>query len=153
MGQVIPMDFDTTVKLNLYESLARSGEAPTAMEVAAALSAPLGDVLAAFERLGQKRLLVLEPGDPARIRMAPPFSGVETPHRVFVKDKSYYANCIWDAFGIPAALHADALIETSDGHTGEAIRLRVEGGTPLPEPCVVHFAVPAAHWWQDIVYT
>jgi len=153
MGQIFPMDFDTSVKLNLYETLARTGQALTAMDVADALAAPLGDVLAAFERLHQKRLLVPEPGDPARIRMAPPFSGVETPHRVRVKDRSYYANCIWDALGIPAALHEDALVETSDMHTGEVIRLRVEGEAPLPEPCAIHFAVPAALWWQDIAYT
>jgi hypothetical protein len=147
------MDFDTAVKLNLYETLAHTGQAPTANQVAAALGAPPGDVLAAFERLHQKRLLVPEPGDPARIRMAPPFSGVETPHRVLAGDRSYYANCIWDALGIPAALHEDARIETSDGHTGEKITLFVKDEAPLPEPCVVHFAVPAALWWKDIIYT
>jgi hypothetical protein len=147
------MDFDTSVKLNLYETIARTGLAPTASDVAAALGAPLDQILAAFERLHQKRLLVPEPGDPARIRMAPPFSGVETPHRVVVGEVSYYANCIWDALGVPTALHADALIHTSDGYTGEAVTLRVQDGAPLPEPCVIHFAVPAALWWRDIVYT
>ena len=26
-------------------------------------------------------------------------------------------------------------------------------GKPVPQDCAVHFAVPAAHWWDDIVYT
>src|SRR3989304_4107630 len=90
------MDFDTSVKLNIYEAIARTTRAPTSAEVAAALSASPEEVEAAFERLHQKRLLVPEPGDPSRIRMAPPFSGVETPFRVKVQDKVYYANCAWD---------------------------------------------------------
>src|SRR5215470_3284405 len=137
------MDFDTAVKLNIYETIAQTTQAPTSAEVAKALSTSPEAVEAAFARLHQKRLLVPEPGNSSRIRMAPPFSGVETPFRVKVQDKSYYANCVWDALGIAAALQADALIEASDGQSGQ----------PIPEECVIHFAVPAAHWWDDILYT
>jgi hypothetical protein len=31
--------------------------------------------------------------------------------------------------------------------------LRVNENGPDPEPCVIHFAVPAALWWRDIVFT
>jgi hypothetical protein len=110
-------------------------------------------VQAAFQALHQKRLLVPEPGDPSRIRMAPPFSAVETPFLVHVRDKNYYANCAWDAFGIPAALHVDASVHTSDATSGEPIIQEVQAGQPIPQPCVIHFAVPAARWWEDIVYT
>jgi hypothetical protein len=147
------MDFDTQVKLNIYETIARTTRLPTALDVARALSAPLEKVENAFEGLHKKRLLVPEPGDPSQIRMAPPFSGVETPFRVRVGDKLYYANCAWDALGIPAALHQDAVVDASDGHSGEPIRLEVRDGQPVPQPCVIHFAVPAAHWWDDIIYT
>ena len=37
--------------------------------------------------------------------MAPPFSGVPTQHVVIVDETKYFANCAWDSFGIPAALH------------------------------------------------
>jgi hypothetical protein len=33
--------------------------------------------------------------------MAPPFSGVLTPHRVEVRGQSYRANCAWDALASP----------------------------------------------------
>jgi hypothetical protein len=147
------MDFDTTVKLNIYSVIAETTHAPTSMEVAQALDSSVEEVEAAFQRLYQKRLLVLEPGNPSKIRMAPPFSGIETPFLVKVKDKSYYANCAWDALAIPAALHSDGDILASDAHTHEPIRLLVRAGNPVPEPCVIHFAVPAAHWWDDIIYT
>jgi hypothetical protein len=147
------MDFDTTVKLKIYATLAETGQAPATHEVARALSAPLGEVAAAFERLHQKRLLVPEPGDPSRIRMAPPFSGIPTPFPVQAQGRLYYANCAWDALGVPAALHTDAVIPASDGYSGEPLTLEVRDGRPVAQPCVIHFAVPAARWWEDIVYT
>ena len=147
------MDFDTAVKMNIYETIARTTQAPTSAEVAESLSASPEEVAAALERLHKKRLLVPEPGNPSRIRMAPPFSGVETSFRVKVQDKVYYANCAWDALGIAAALHADAIIEASDGYSGEPMMLEVRNGQPIAQSCVIHFAVPAAHWWDDILYT
>jgi len=147
------MDLDTQVKLSIYETIADGGAVPTADEVAHALRVPLADVKAAFLRLESKRLLVLEPGSPARIRMAPPFSGIKTPFAVLVGDKEFYANCVWDAFGVAAALRDDAIINASDGHTGEAIVLEVRDGKPPSHDALAHFAVPAAHWWDDIIHT
>lgn len=147
------MEFDTSVKLNIYKTIAETAHVPTAVEVAQALNVSIEQVDAAFKSLHQKRLLVPEPGDPSRIRMAPPFSGIETAFRVDVQAKSYYGNCAWDALGIPAALHQDAIVNASDAQSGEPITLRVTNGRPEPEPCVIHFAVPAAHWWDDVIYT
>jgi hypothetical protein len=65
----------------------------------------------------------------------------------------YYANCAWDALGILAALHQDGAVEAEDGFSGEPITLEVRDQKPIPEPCVIHFAVPAARWWEDILYT
>ena len=147
------MDFDTTVKLNIYDTIAHTGQVPSAFEVAQVMDAPLSQIEAAFARLHQKRLLVPEPGNPSRIRMAPPFSGIPTPFPVKVQDKVYYANCAWDALGVAAALHQDAVIDASDAHTGEPITIQVINEQPVPQPCVIHFSVPAARWWEDIVYT
>ncbi|MGH7454554.1 MAG: organomercurial lyase, partial [bacterium] len=122
-------------------------------EVARALASSVEEVEAAFARLHKKRLLVPEPGNPSQIRMAPPFSGIETPFLVKVRDKSYYANCAWDALGIPAALHSDVVVEASDGHSGDPIKLEVRNGKPVSQECAIHFAVPAARWWDDIIYT
>jgi hypothetical protein len=147
------MDLDTRVKLSVYETIVATTRPPHAGQVAAALSVAEPDVVAAFARLREKKLLVPEPLDPGRIRMAPPFSGIPTPFEVRVGARAYWANCVWDALGVAAALHADAAIAAVDGHTGEPLALQVRGGQPVARPCVVHFAVPAAHWWDDIVYT
>ena len=148
-----PEDRDTAVKLAIYRITADTGSIPNAAAVADATQLSQSDVMAAFQRLHAKRLLVPEPGDPTRIRMAPPFSGIPTAFPVEALGRRYYANCVWDSYGVAAALHADALIPASDGFSGEALTLEVRGGKPILHPYVAHFAVPAAKWWDDIVFT
>lgn len=147
------MDFDTAVKMNIYQTVAETGQVPTSAEVAGALDSTAGKVEAAFRQLAKKRLLVLEPGDDSRIRMAPPFSGIETQHLVKIGDNSYYANCAWDAFGVAAALHEDGEILSICADCGEALFYQIRDGRPLAQESAVHFAVPAAKWWADIIYT
>ena len=70
------VDFDTSVKMEIYQTIVQTTQAPSAPAVARSLQRPVAEVQAAFLRLSEKRLLVLEPVDSSRIRMAPPFSGV-----------------------------------------------------------------------------
>jgi len=147
------MDFETSVKLNIYETLAHTARMPASTDVASAIGSSVAEVEQAFQRLYEKRLLVLEPGSSSHVRMAPPFSGIETQHRVKIEDKVYFANCAWDAFGIAAALKRDADIESTCPDCGEPLTFQIRDGKPLPQECVVHFAVPAAQWWKDIIYT
>ena len=147
------MEFETAVKLRLYQTIAETTRVPDAAELAGELGSNVALVEEAFRSLSGRRLLVLEPGTSSRVRMAPPFSAVETPFLVRVEEKGYYANCVWDALGIPAALHRDARVLASDAHTDEPLDLEVRGGKPVARPCAIHFAVPAAQWWDDIIYT
>lgn len=146
------MDFDITVKLAIYHAIADTGQAPTIAQVAAKLDSTTVATREAFQRLFEKRLLVLEP-DTFEIRMAPPFSAMPTPFTVAAAGKSYFANCVWDAYGIAAALHKDVDVATSCGCCSEPMTLAVRESAPLQTPGIAHFAVPAAHWWDDIVYT
>ena len=147
------MDFDTVVKLNIYETIAGTTKMPASNDVAAAIGSSVAEVEEAFQRLYEKRLLVLESDSTSRIRMAPPFSGIETQHLARIEDKVYFANCAWDAFGIAAALKRDADIESTCEDCDDALTFHVRDGKPLPQECVIHFAVPAAQWWKDIVHT
>jgi hypothetical protein len=144
---------DLAVKQAIYALVANTGRMPDSHALARAVPLPEPEVRASFARLHAKRLLVPEPGDPTRIRMAPPFSGVPTTFEVRAKGYQYDANCSWDALGIPAALHAEARVDAADGHTGEPLTLEIGRDGPDPSTLVAHFAVPAAHWWDDIVHT
>jgi len=146
------MDIDTRIRAAVYSSVADSGKMPTIDEVADTVGATVDEVKAAYARLYQRRLLVLE-ADGVSIRMAPPFSGVPTQHRVRVGDTEYFANCAWDALGILAALHRSGQVTSRCEQTREPLVIRVDEDGPEPVPCVIHFAVPAALWWRDIVFT
>lgn len=146
------MDFDSRVRTAIYEWIVEKTEAPVVGELAGILSEPPEAIRETYGRLFRKRVLFLEP-DGETIRMAPPFSAVPTQHRVRVGDREYFANCSWDSLGIPAALHAPAEVFSRCEQTLEPIHLEVGREGPEPEPVVAHFAVPAAKWWADLVYT
>ena len=146
------MDFEIAVKLNIYDTIVETTKAPTVQEIAKVLDSSVDDVLEAFQSLCEQKLLVLESGTD-KIRMALPFAGIETPFSAEVDGKSYFANCVWDALGIIAALHDDGDVVTTCGDCGEMMSLEVRNAVPVPEDCVIHFAVPVAHWWDDIIYT
>ena len=135
-----------------YRRFVELGRAPSAGEVAAAASRDPAEVLAAWRRLHDAHALVLDETGTA-IRMANPFSGVPTPHRVRADDRWWYANCAWDAFGICAALHVDGRIESSCPDCAEPIAVEVRNGRPDRHDLLFHCPVPARAWWEDIVFT
>lgn len=143
---------EAEVRQEVYRWTVERGRPPRVAELARALGRPPGEVAAAFAALREKRLLWLAP-ESGEIVMAPPFSAVPTPFRVATTGGSWFANCVWDAYGIPAALRADARVEASCACCGEPMALEVAGGAPVPAPGIAHFAVPAAHWWDDLPYT
>lgn len=154
------MDVDTRIKLAIYRHFADVASPPSIADIAQSTGASPDDIRASYARLFGKRVLVIEP-DGETIRMAPPFSGIETQHRVHIDGKRYFANCAWDALGIPAALHRPALVESRCEQSGEPlsldvsfdVSLDVSRAGPAPSDWLFHCAVPAARWWQDIRYT
>jgi hypothetical protein len=146
------MDFETSVRHAVYQHFASTGHAPSLAQVAARLGCTEDDVRAGYARLRAKRVLLLE-ADGETIRMAPPFSGVPTPHTVVVGGQTYFANCAWDALGIAAALHQEAMVHSSCGQSGAPLHLQVGRDGPEPSQWLFHCQVPAARWWADLVFT
>ena len=145
-------DRDIRLRNLTYGLFVRLGRAPTAGEVAAELGRSRIEVLESWRRLHESHALVLEQSGDS-IRMANPFSAVPTAYRVESDGRWWYANCAWDAFGICAALGTDGRIETSCPDCGEDLVAEVRDRRPRDESLVFHCLVPAAHWWDDIVYT
>ena len=67
--------------------------------------------------------------------------------------RTYWGVCVWDALGIPAALHADGTVTARCGDCDEEIVLEVRDGALARGEGVVHFAVPAIRWWENIAFT
>jgi hypothetical protein len=145
---VAPVDEpDLELRRRTYAFLVEHGRAPAAAE----LGEP-DEVLAGWRRLHDGHAVVLNPAT-AELRMLNPFSVVPSAYRVQAAGRWWYGNCAWDAFGICAALHTDGRIETSCADCGEALSVEVRAGRPDDESLLFHCLVPAAHWWDDIVFT
>ena len=138
---------DLEVRSFVYDVTMRSGKPPLVAE----LDAPADEVIESLKRLAAGRALVMQ-RDRDEILMAPPFSAVATPFVVESGGVSYFGNCIWDALGIPAMLRRDAEIHASCGDCGTAMEVRVENGVAHGEG-LIHFALPPAQWWNDVVFT
>ena len=139
------------VRHTVYQSFA-GGRVPLSADVADTLHIPLDEVRLAYARLHDAHALVLDPHS-REVRMALPFSAVPTPHRVIGGQRSWFANCAWDAFAIPALVNCDARCESTCPDCDAPIVYRIEAGRLLDPHGVVHFAVPAARWWDDIAFT
>jgi hypothetical protein len=145
-------DADLRLRGLTYARFVQLGRAPTAAEIAAASGRSLAEVIAGLKRLHAEHALVLNQVS-SEIVMANPFSGVPTAYRVQAAGRWWYANCAWDAFGICAALDADGQIETSCPDCGERIRIVVRDQRPDDQSLRFHCLVPAACWWDKIVFT
>jgi hypothetical protein len=140
------------VRAFIYAFLVEATRPPRVEEVAAHFELPLEEVISVYAGLHQRHALYLKPGT-HEILMANPFSGVETPFGVRANDRNYFANCAWDALGIPAALHADAEIQAACAQTGEPIRLKVTDRQIGHSDVLVHFLVPLRAWYDDLNFT
>jgi hypothetical protein len=147
------MNRDDLALRNLtYARFAELGRAPTVAEIAGVSGRDRAEVRVGWERLHAQHALVLDPAT-GGIRMANPFSAVPTPFRVQAAGRWWYANCAWDAFGICAALREDGQIAATCPDCGEALIIAVRDQRPDRRSLLFHCLVPAARWWDDVVFT
>ena len=151
IGIAVMTDDDLRLRNLTYACLVRLGRVPAAAEVAADSGRSRAAVIAGWKRLHSEHALVLNQTT-GEIVMANPFSGVPTAYRVQAAGQWWYGNCAWDAFGICGALHTDGQIETSCPDCGQSLSIAVRNQRP-DQNLLFHCLVPAARWWDDIVFT
>lgn len=144
-------DLDRTVRLHVYERVVSDGFPPTVAGAARALGITEADAEASYRRLAAGKVIVLVPGG-REILMANPFAARPTDFLVRANGRQWYGNCAWDALGILSALGADGSVTTACADCADPLEVTVRGGVPQGK-AVLHIAVPAHHWWVDIVFT
>jgi len=145
-------ELDTTVRLTLYSEFVRTASPPTVEALAARMGASIAEIRAALERLAAGKAIVLQP-ESREVLMANPLCAVPTPYRVRTEDRSFFGSCVWDGLGIMAMLGGDSVLDTSCACCGEAMTIGARDGQVVPASGVIHFAVPAKRWWENIVFT
>ena len=140
------------IRTFVYRYFAETTHAPSVDEATSRFDLTVEEAASAYEALHQRHALFLQPGT-QDILMANPFSGVETPFKVHVNNKTYFANCAWDSFEIPAALQVDAEIEAVCAQSREKIHLTVHKEKVQDSDALVHFLVPFKNWYNDLPFT
>ncbi len=140
------------VRIYVLGQAAETGRVPQPAQIAQALGRPEPEIQEALKQLAAGKVLILAPND-GNIWAANPFCAVPSGFRVNAGGKVYWGICIWDALGIPAALGKDAVIRAPCGDCGQPLRLDVRRGQLAHSEGIIHFAVPAHHWWDNIGFT
>ena len=150
------MTFDDSllwqVRHFVYNHFADTTHPPSADETATHFNISAEEASEYYKELHNRHAFFLEP-DTLTIRMANPFSGIPTDFKVYANGKTYFANCAWDMLGIPAALHADAVIEAKFTESSETVKIEVKDGKVTNGELLVHFPLSFSHWYDDLVFT
>jgi hypothetical protein len=140
------------IRAFVYRHFAETTQPPSVEETAGHFALTHEEAASAYQELHGRHALFLNP-ESQDVLMANPFSGVETPFKVYANDKTYFANCAWDSLGIPAALHTDGEIEAACAQSAEPIHLKVSGGGVQDSDALVHFLIPFRNWYDDLSFT
>lgn len=140
------------VRLFVFRQAAETACVPQPPEIAEALGRPEAEIQEALRCLAAGKVLILAPND-GNIWAANPFCAVPAGFRVETAGRTYQGICIWDALGVVAALGTDAVVRSSCGDCSEPMTLEIRDGELAVREGIIHFAVPAHHWWDNIGFT
>jgi hypothetical protein len=151
------------VRAFVYQHFADTTRAPGMEEAARYFNISNEEAGRLYRELNDRHAIFLEAGS-LNIRMANPFSNIPTDFKVHANGKTYFANCAWDMLGIPAALGCDAVIDAVFTESNDAVRLEImDGNLALGgvlaagdggwSSFLVHFPLPFARWYDDLVFT
>lgn len=141
----------------VYQNFANTTHPPSVGETAKHFDITNEEATELYKELHNRHAFFLDL-ETLNIRMANPFSGIPTDFKVTANGKTYFANCAWDMLGIPAALHADAVIEAVCTESNEKVQLEIKDGQITnsqftDSQLLVHFPLPFSRWYDDLVFT
>jgi hypothetical protein len=144
-------DSDQALRGRLVRAIAASGHAPGMDELAAEAGLSPSEVEASLGRLHDAHALLLHP-DRRTPWVVHPFALSPGSCWVETEKCGYWANCLYCALGIAAALRAEARITTRLGGEAETRCYRVEGGRLDDADGVFHLSTPARLWWDNVIH-
>ncbi|MAG21002.1 MAG: hypothetical protein CMF77_02430 [Candidatus Marinimicrobia bacterium] len=143
---------ESEVRLFIYQYFIDTAEAPPIRAITDELTMTKTEAEASLKTLESQHALVLKP-DSFEIWMAHPFSAVPTSYPVKTDRLIYYANCAWDALGIPAMLEVDSETVTTCPDCEAPVIFGVQNRKLTSSEGVIHFSVPPRKFWDDVGFT
>ncbi|HEV7764837.1 MAG TPA: organomercurial lyase [Thermoanaerobaculia bacterium] len=143
---------DEGVRGAITRAIAARGFAPSNDDLAAALGMSLLQFEESLERLQATKSLLLHPNS-HKVWVAHPFALSPGSCWVKTQTRGYWANCLYCALGIAAALERDAVIHTRLGGESEAVEFEIRNGEVVRgAEHVFHLSTPVARWWDNVIY-
>jgi hypothetical protein len=140
------------VRKYVYDYFLRSGTAPTVARAAVDVKRSEASVREAMAALVATGAITLD-RDTGEIWRAAPFCAVPTGFPVECDGTRVWGTCAWDALGIPAMLNKQASIAASCGCCNQPMTLSAGPDGLSGDEGVIHIAVPARDWYEDLVFT
>jgi probable phosphoglycerate mutase len=142
---------ERAVRLFVYDHFVKTTRAPDLDAIVRTVEGTSNAVASALRRLAELHALVLAPVS-LDIWMAHPFSAVPTAYPVVIDNRTYWANCAWDAAGVLSLIGGDGETRTRCADCGELVAMAVRSGRIVGDG-IVHYAVPPRRFWENVAFT
>ena len=152
MSPAGPSDFDWAVRSQIYRVFAETGASPSSEQLAASFGASPEQITASLTALYDAHQIA-PTSDGGGVWMANPFSATETEYPVETPHMTCYANCAWDALGVPAILGSDGWTRTRCQQSDVPMEFGVRDGQLVGDDGVIHLVTPPRDAWLDIGFT
>jgi hypothetical protein len=126
--------------------------APSDEHLSERLSCSTGEIESRLSELAAEHGVLLHPGS-SKIWAIHPFSLAPSSFAVRAGSRSWWGCCAWCALGIVSLLNEDCVITTTLGAEDEQVHVWIRDGAVVEDGFVVHFPVPMASAWDNVVYT
>lgn len=144
--------FHWALRTEIFRHIAETTEAPSLDTLAAWSGKDRTELLAALDALEAGHHIALLP-DRTGLWMANPFSATPTAYPVDTPRGRFWANCAWDALGVPAILGIDGWTEAHCAGSGAPLSFGVRDGRREGDDALIHLVVPPRDAWVDIGFT
>jgi hypothetical protein len=136
----------------IIRSIVDNGDAATPDELATRFGVGRDEIETALRALDDYHGVVLHPGS-FEVWVAHPFSLAPTSFRVWSDQREWWSPCAWCALGVVELVGGTGTITTQLGHSARQVMVQVEHGELLDTDLLVHFPVPMARAWDNVIYT
>jgi hypothetical protein len=144
-------ELDLELRGSLTRQIAILGHAPTKPELAKILGRSPIEIDRSLRRLHDAQALLLHPHccEPWVVH---PFALSPGSCWVEVDERGWWANCVYCAMGVAAAVGSDAKIYTRLGGEWEPLIIEIRNGDVVESELILHLATPVRHWWDNVIH-
>jgi hypothetical protein len=136
----------------LIRGLISRGVVPARAELEARLACSAEELDRSFDELAREHGVLLHPAsrEPWFVH---PFALASTHFVVECGSRKWWASCAWCALGVAVLARERCVVTTSLGAEGRRVQFTVQDGRLDHDDLLVHFPVPMARAWENVVYT